>query len=437
MAFPIESNRVTRCLITSFRAFLSLLFFCIAAIALLCTLLVFFSVGNKPDLEVGWSPAREDLIRAKKILHEGARVKPDEIGVIELTEADLNLAANYLLNRYSKSAAHIELKNNKLRFMLTMSLPDNRFGKFVNISFRLGNTEDYELPVITKFKAGKLLLPAKLAAFLIDNMIRHTSLNDYFILATRPIHSVKIDSQKVTIAYYSSKDTFLQARNFLTHASDNSAVNAYQQKLQEVIANHDPKWRLSLADLLRPLFALAYQRSTLTTAIDENRMVISVINTYMNQEDAQRLLSGQPKAPEPEHPVFLYKRTDLAQHFIASAELVVSVNKQAALIAGEEKEINDSQGGSGFSFIDLSADKAGIRFGDQAISSPENARKIQLAMSQIKDYSDFMPDPTGLPENLSETEFKQRYESLTSPAYLELMKDIDNRISLLTIYRND
>ena len=68
-------------------------------------MLVFFGVGDKPELEVGWSPTRDDMVRAKKILHEGSKTKPDEIGIIELTEADLNLAGNYLLNRYSKSAA--------------------------------------------------------------------------------------------------------------------------------------------------------------------------------------------------------------------------------------------------------------------------------------------------------------------------------------------
>ncbi|MGZ8161182.1 MAG: hypothetical protein ACXWT4_20620, partial [Methylobacter sp.] len=80
-----------------------ILFYCVSALIILCAMLVFFGVGDTPELEVGWSPTREDLARAKKILHEGSKTKPDEIGIIELTEADLNLAGNYLLNRYSKS----------------------------------------------------------------------------------------------------------------------------------------------------------------------------------------------------------------------------------------------------------------------------------------------------------------------------------------------
>lgn len=401
-------------------------------------MLVFFGVGNTPDLEVGWSPTRDDLVRAKKILHEGSKTKPDEIGIIELTEADLNLAGNYLLNRYSKSAAHIELKNNKLRFVVTITLPENIVGKYLNVSFRLGNAENDELlPVITKFKAGKLLLPAKLAAFVIDTVIQHSSLNEYFILATRPIKAVKIDTQKLIITYYPNKDTLIQARNFLTHTSDSTALNIYQQKLAEIVAKHDPAWRLSLAELLRPLFELAYQRSTLESAIDENRVVISTINDYVNKNETKKLLSTPEAAPATgqQYSAFLYKRIDLAQHFIGSAALTASVNKQAAQIAGEEKELSDAQeGGSGFSFIDLAADKAGTRFGEMATASPESARKMQKAMSEIKDYSDFMPDPRYLPEHMNEADFKQRFESINSPVYQEISKQIDERILAMPIY---
>ncbi len=410
--------------------------YCFSALVILCAMLVFFGVGDKPELEVGWSPTRDDLTRAKKILHEGSKTKPDEIGIIELTEADLNLAGNYLLNRYRKSAADLDLKNDELRFKVTMTLPENRLGKYLNISFRLGNVTGNDLPVITKFKAGKLLLPAKWAAWVIDTLIQHSSLNEYFILATRPLKAVKIDAEKLTITYYPNKDTLIQARNFLTHTGDNSALNVYQQKLADIVAKHNPKWRLSLADLLRPLFELAYQRSTLETAIDENRVVISAINDYVNQQETQKLLAIPESAPSAgqQYAAFLYKRIDLAQHFIGSAALTASVNKQAAQLAGEEKELSDAQGGSGFSFIDLAADKAGTRFGEMATSSPENARKMQKAMSGIKDYSDFMPDPRDLPEHMNEADFKRRFESVNSPVYQEISKQIDVRIAATPIY---
>jgi hypothetical protein len=406
---------------------------------MLCAMLVFFGVSDKPDIAVGWTLTQDDIARAKKILHEGSKTKPDEIGTIELTQPDLNLAANYLLNRYSRSAAKIELKNKVLRFTVTMTLPQNNLGQYLNISFRLGNDDENELPTLTKFKAGKLLLPAKFAAFVIDNIIRYTSLNEYFILATHPIKTVKIDQQKISITYYSSLETLIQARNFLTQSGDNPKLDIYQQKLFEITASHDPEWRLSLADLLKPLFELAYQRSTLENAIEENKIAIMAINDYVNKKETRKFLSSSASKPitEKRYSAFLYKRIDLAQHFIGSAAITASLNGQVAKVAGEEKELSDAKDGSGFSFIDLAADKAGTRFGEMATSSPESARKIQKAMSGIKDYSDFMPDPRDLPEHMDETEFKQRFQSVDSPAYQEISKQIDARITATPIYNSN
>ncbi len=416
-----------------------ILLYCLGGLILACAILVFFGVGDTPELEVGWSPTREDLIRAKEILHEGSKTKPDEIGIIELSQADLNLAGNYLLNRYSKSAARLEFNRNQLRFFVTMTLPENSLGKYINISFKLGNVEGNHLPVITKFKAGKLLLPAKLAAWVIDTVIQHSSLNEYFILATRPLKAVKIDAQTLTITYYSNKTILTQARSFLTRTSDKSTLTIYQQKLDDIVAKHDPEWRLSLAELLQPLFELAYQRSTLETAIAENRDVIATINDYVNKKETRKLLTAPETTPAAgqQYAAFLYKRIDLAQHFIGSAALTASVSKQVAQVAGEEKELSDSRGGSGFSFIDLAADKAGTRFGEMATSSPDNARKMQKVMSGIKDYSEFMPDPRDLPEHMNEAEFKQRFVSVDSPVYQELSKQIDARILASPIYNTE
>jgi len=409
--------------------------YCLIAVVMVFATLVLFAVGNEPETELDWSLSHEDIKRAKQILHEGSKIKPDKINTIELSADDLNLATNYLLNRYSKSAARIVLKNDNLRFDVTMTLPKNVLGKYLNISFRLGNDDNSPLPSINKVKAGKLLLPASLSAWVIDAIIQNTSLNEYFILATRPIDSVKIDSQKLTINYYSNPESLIQAQNLLTHGDIKPAQNVYQQKLDEILAQHDPEWRLSLAEILKPLFELAHQRSTLDNAIEENRTVIFTANDYVNKLGSQKLLAVQQPANDKEYPAFLYKRIDLAQHFIGSAALTASVNGQIAQVMGEEKELRDAKSGSGFSFIDLAADKAGTRFGEMATSSPENARWIQKSMSGIKDYTDFMPDPRDLPEHMDEAEFKQRYQSINSPAYQEVLKLIDARIAATPIYQ--
>jgi hypothetical protein len=402
---------------------------CFAAIIIVIAILVSFGISNEPDIKLDWAMSQEDISRAKKILHEGSKTRPDEIGTIELTRADLNLAANYLLNRFSRGRALIALKTNKLKFIVTATLPENSLGKYLNVTFRLGNEDGSQLPTLTKFKAGKLLLPSKVAAFVIDTVIKHTYLNEYFLLATDPIKAVAIDDEKITITYHPSQATLDTARDLLTHNNTTNHANVYQGKLADIVRRHDPDWRLSLAELLQPLFALAYQRSTLDTAIEENRIVIYTINDYVNNQKT----NTTPIAPY--YPAFLYKRIDLAQHFIGAAAITASVNSQIAQVVGEEKELRDAQGGSGFSFIDLAADKAGTRFGELAISDPSSARKLQQKMASIKDYTDFMPDPRTLPEHMDEAAFKERYGKINSEAYLKVSKEIDTLIKNTTIYK--
>jgi len=403
------------------------------ALLVCCIGIVLFAVSDQPDVQLGWTMNQENIARAKKILHEGAKTKPEEIGTIELSREDLNLAANYLLNRYSKSAVDISLKDNKLKFIVTSTLPENKLGKYLNITLRLGNVEGHQLPTITKFKAGGLLLPSSLAATAIDWGIRHSSLNNYFILATRPIKAVSISAEKIVITYFSSRESLIQARNFLAYNSAAPpAPPIYRQRLAEAIARHDRKWRLSLAELLQPLFALALQRSSPDTAITENRWVIATVNDYVSKLDPDK-----PNDPASSHyySVYLYKRTDLAQHFMGSAAITAAANVQMSEAAGIEKELYDAQGRSGFSFVDLTADKAGTLFGLRATASPESALTLQKAMASIKDYQAFMPDPSDMPEHMDNAAFKKRFGSTQSPEYQKLSKTIDSRVAEVPIYQ--
>ncbi len=405
--------------------------YCLAASIIFVVMLAFFGISNDPEVKLDWVMTQADVNRAKKILREGYKTRPNEIGTIELSYADLNLATNYLINRFSKSHALISLKPNKLKFTVTATLPKNILGKYVNITFRLGNEDGSPIPTLTKFKAGKLLLPSKVAAFVIETAIKRTKLNEYFLLATAPIKSVVIDADKITITYHPSQATVDTARDLLAYNNTQyDHAKVYKAKLTEVIHHHDPNWLLSLAELLQPLFALAHQRSTLDTAIEENRTIINLVNDYVNNPKTV----ANPIRPY--YPTFIYKRNDLAQHFIGAAAITTSVNSQIAQVMGEEKELRDAQKGSGFSFIDLAADKAGTRFGELATANPNSARKLQQAMAGIKDYTAFMPDPKSLPEPMDEATFKTRYGSINSEAYWEVSNQIDSLIAETPIYKD-
>jgi len=127
----------------------------------------------------------------------------------------------------------------------------------------------------------------------------------------------------------------------------------------------------------------------------------------------------------------------MAKHFVASAALAATGATTLANMLGQEKELSDAQSGSGFSFIDLASDRAGLKFGQIATATPESARNLQKTMYNIEDYRAFMPDVRDLPESMNSHVFKQQYGSIYSPAYQNMLKLIDDRIAALPVYQKN
>ena len=125
------------------------------------------------------------------------------------------------------------------------------------------------------------------------------------------------------------------------------------------------------------------------------------------------------------------QRADLARHFTISALLTVMGGPKQAEAIGLAKELLDTQRDSGFSFVDLAADRAGIRFAEEVL-----AGKVTL-LDVANDFSVqfFMPGVEGLPEGLSAGDFLSTFGSPTDPRFLQVIRDIDTRLEALPPYR--
>ena len=127
-------------------------------------------------------------------------------------------------------------------------------------------------------------------------------------------------------------------------------------------------------------------------------------------------------------------RDDLKRHFVISAGLYAATTGKAAFGVGELKELLDSDdGGSGFSFDDLAADAAGLRFAEAFLATPRAGWPALLA--RLESEADILPPLDGLPTGLSDTEFRDRYGDVDSPAYAGLVAEIRGRVEALPLYR--
>jgi hypothetical protein len=127
----------------------------------------------------------------------------------------------------------------------------------------------------------------------------------------------------------------------------------------------------------------------------------------------------------------ILNRDDLARHYTISALLTALGGAKQAEAIGVGKELLDTQRDSGFSFVDLAADRAGIRFAEGVLSG-----KVSL-LSVANDYNVgfFMPSIEGLPEGLTAEEFVTSFGTPTDVRFLQVIRDIDTRMGALPPYR--
>ncbi len=216
-------------------------------------------------------------------------------------------------------------------------------------------------------------------------------------------------------------------------------VILYTNRIAHIYPPHKGRTTLPLSMFLRPLFMLARERSEAGgEPVMENRAAILAASLFASGADLSLVLgkdaalARRPKIKPSQ--VTLSGRRDLTLHFLWSAGIALTAGPEQAHQAGLEKELSDSRGGSGFSFVDLAADRAGIQLALTATAFPEEAQMIQIRMSRIKKDTDIMPPTAGLPEGLSEREFRRLFKNTESKKFLRISKDIDERIIRCHVY---
>ena len=182
--------------------------------------------------------------------------------------------------------------------------------------------------------------------------------------------------------------------------------------------------------------ALAAERSLSSSAADENRAALIAMTLYVNGWNPARLVPDARDWPRAtQRSLRLAGRDDLAQHFIVSAVIAAAAGTPIAAAAGVYKELNDARDGSGFSFSDIAADRAGERFGALATQSDESARQIQRRVTAGIRDGDVMPGIAGLVDNMPDAEFQRRFGGVGSAAYNNVIEDITRRVMTLALYK--
>lgn len=381
--------------------------------------------------------AGKALVKRIKIQVESADARGTELVV---TQRELGHLAQLGAHTFKWLDADFAVDDADVIARLSARLPANPFGDYLNLAAQVDesnaglNIDSVSVGPLTF--SGRWVLP--LAARLVDLVLPDRQAST--LLAS--VHRVRIDGDTALLTVFPPPDVkaqlkqvvrTLQAARFPPGEEERTAY--YYGLLVGMGGTPDGSPR-SLGDYVVPLLAAAAQRSGYTDAVTENRAAIWALVIYFSNGAFEtligKLVSSQRPLVQAPYGVVLADRQDLMAHFLYSAGITLATQQGIGVAAGEFKELLDSgNGGSGFSFADLAADRAGIAFVIAATASEESARKLQDRVVAARGEAGFFPEISGLAEGLSEEQFRQQYGSVESARYRRQVERIDRRIARL------
>ena len=362
---------------------------------------------------------------------------------ISITEKQISLFAKYLQNKLP-GAPQIKIKlfRSAAYFIASIKLPanfiSNTFGDYVNITAQIRQSQ--QTLDIKALEIGDITVPDAISKWLFQQAHQQLLTNSAEYRASiKSLTALTLDKQRLDIAFIWNKDIAQQVKNKMagTIFSEDmlNRMNAYTQYLSNVIPSISAS-RPSLTTLLQPMFNYAVNRSRNNDPTLENRALFIVLGAYMLDKNIPEFMGDPNAVILPHKDFYLKNRDDLSKHFLVSAALTALADPAIAHAIGLEKEIKDSAGGSGFSFADLAADKAGVTLANTALSSIPYASIVQQRLSNYSIESDFMPDIQHLPEGLQNINFKRIYHDTDSDDYKRIISLIDLRIERCGIYNH-
>jgi len=368
---------------------------------------------------------------------------------LQLTRDDLNLmAASWLSARRWNTAVDCELKGDAVRTRVSIPLPLPRLGeRFINLDLVSRPTMQaghFDLQ-IEHVQAGSLAMPRSAATPLsrtvseslnTDRELRRwiDALNSIEVAQDRLI--IECDPTRASRAIAAAGESAAQAAPELT-----ATVRIY---LNELVARASklPEGDERFLGLVRTAFEIARERSQPESAVLENQAALVALGIQLGDPRVRRLAGFPPdeKMPTFRYPfdrkVTLRSRNDLARHFFVSGALRAVSSQEMSFAVGLIKEqLDAADGGSGFSFVDLAADLAGVQLAQLATADASSAVGMQARLAEPFEVGDLMPEIDGLPENLTQDDFAEQFGSLTDPRFLKLTAEIQQRFAKCEILK--
>ncbi len=425
------------------------LLICFLGLLLFPAAIVLFSIEKQPYVTQKIALSPENIQRVKWIIQRNRLelIQKKQVKKLTLSEKDLNLLLGYGLSNglgIPHALSQVKLTPGIVTAHATLKIPATPLGTYINLSVTAEAKNG--TMALHSLEAGRITLPGSMVSPLlamVHRLLLWLESYENLYQIRQALKQVTIDGRFLTLAYewnpQQTKNLKEQMKNSLIPPDHQARLVRHHNELARLLNQTQGK-STSLVTILPPLFAFAGLESEAKgNPVQENRALFQVLALAVTGQNLAPLVTPDLKKEltqlKPAR-LLLHQREDLAQHFLVSAALTVSASSSLANFIGLAKEMDDSNQGSGFSFADLAADKAGVKMGEMAMADPILARQLQQKMQKIFQEEGFMPSISHLPEGIMALEFKVQYQDLDSAAYQLINSEIDQRLKKCPLYQN-
>jgi hypothetical protein len=397
-------------------------------------------LSSAPSTSPLQDPRHADVARVLDIAraHDPRKAPLGVTSALAVSERDLDLLLNHAAHRWLGARVGVNLEPNAAVVNISGQLPKAAawpFDVWLNVEALWRQTAG--LPALASLRVGSLPVAPWLAEPLLRRVALHFVSPADLSLVDDVVQRVTFGHDQLTVVYAWQADTSARLLAALTPADEQQRLRAYSDRLVAVTtasaASAASQGSVSLPQLIGPLFELARQRSLHGDAALENRAAMLTLAMFATGQNLGLMVPAARQWPQPKRlNVTLQGRDDFPQHFMVSALLALESTGPLANAIGLYKEVADSRGGSGFSFNDIAANRAGARFGELALRDPT---RLQALLAGGVEEGSLMPDVTGLPEFLTQAEFNRQFGGVGAPGYNLMMADVERRVQALAFYR--
>jgi hypothetical protein len=404
-------------------------------------LLLWLSLEERP---LPFEGTRATSAAKRRLVHLAESLNEGQAHIVRLTERDVNalLSWGLSLGRTDRKA-QVQLERERVALVISARIPlGGGRPRYLNLEAAGGaKINDGVLNLRADWcKIGsRRISPWLLQGFcaLAASQLNRDSHLKPFLQAAR---EMAIEPNGIQLTWDSSGSRWRYAVAGQALLASTRAQLDHLLLLFALSSRFDPQPSFNLC--LATTFALARHRSIDHHPLVENQAAILALGMLLGHPRIETFIGpvladvDRSAAERTMGRVVLRGRPDWTRHFcVCAATTVLSQEAISDGLGLLKEELDADAGGTGFSFGDLLADRAGAAFASWATRDVEAARTMQDRLADGFSIEEVFPPADDLPEGIPDAELQSRYGGVEGAGYRGLRNEIERRVADCAAYR--